>query len=61
MAELEIELNQRTGEWATICESDKELKPMYGPGFTGLTNLGNSCYLNSVMQVLFTMPSFVQR
>merc|ERR1712106_52006 len=30
-------------------------------GYTGLKNLGNSCYVNSVMQVLFTVPSFVQR
>lgn len=27
----------------------------------GMRNLGNSCYINSVMQVLFTVPSFVER
>jgi len=61
MAELEIDLNQRVGEWADIQETGKMLVPLFGPGYTGLANLGNSCYLNSVVQVLFTIPSFQQR
>jgi len=61
MAELEIDLNQRVGEWADIQETGKLLVPLFGPGYTGLSNLGNSCYLNSVVQVLFTVPSFQQR
>ncbi|XP_057375327.1 ubiquitin carboxyl-terminal hydrolase 5-like [Daphnia carinata] len=61
MAELEIDLNQRVGEWASIQETGKSLVPLFGPGYTGLTNLGNSCYLNSVIQVLFTVPSFQER
>eukprot|EP00058_Branchiostoma_floridae_P015769 XP_002601257.1 hypothetical protein BRAFLDRAFT_95034 [Branchiostoma floridae] len=61
MTELEIDINQRVGEWATIQESDKQLKPMYGPGYTGMKNMGNSCYLNSVMQVIFTLPDFRKR
>ncbi|GFT00664.1 ubiquitin carboxyl-terminal hydrolase 5 [Nephila pilipes] len=58
MVELEIDLNQRIGEWAIIQESGTKLVPLYGPGYTGLENLGNSCYLNSVMQVLFNIPDF---
>ncbi|KAG8191918.1 hypothetical protein JTE90_007718 [Oedothorax gibbosus] len=58
MVELEIDLNQRIGEWAVIQESGAKLVPLYGPGYTGLENLGNSCYLNSVMQVLFNIPDF---
>lgn len=27
-------------------------------GYTGMRNLGNSCYMNSVMQVLFTLKDF---
>ena len=47
MAELEIDLNQRVGEWDRIQEVGSALKPLYGPGFTGLRNLGNSCYMNA--------------
>lgn len=58
MLELEIDMNQRIGEWSILTESDSVLKPLFGPGFTGLVNLGNSCYLNSVVQVLFSIPDF---
>ncbi|KAG7457683.1 hypothetical protein MATL_G00229800 [Megalops atlanticus] len=58
MTELEIAANQRIGEWEVIQESGATLQPLTGPGFTGMRNLGNSCYLNSVMQVLFTVPDF---
>ncbi|CAF4918793.1 unnamed protein product [Pieris macdunnoughi] len=58
--ELELELNQKTGEWNTLQESGSELQPLNGPALTGLNNLGNSCNINCVMQVLFRMPDFVQ-
>uniref|UniRef100_A0A182W997 Ubiquitin carboxyl-terminal hydrolase n=1 Tax=Anopheles minimus TaxID=112268 RepID=A0A182W997_9DIPT len=61
MIELELDLNQRIGEWGILCESGSQLKPIAGPGYTGMKNLGNTCYLNSVMQVLFTIPDFVRR
>lgn len=61
MVELELSLNQKMGEWFTLTESGSQLRPLYGPGYTGLTNLGNSCYLNSVMQVIFAIPDFVER
>ncbi|XP_077288422.1 ubiquitin specific protease 5 isoform X2 [Arctopsyche grandis] len=59
MIELELEINQNAGEWGLLQESSSQLQPAHGPGLTGLVNLGNSCYLNSVMQVMFTIPSFV--
>lgn len=58
MTELEIAVNQRVGEWEVIQESGTTLRPLFGRGLTGMKNLGNSCYLNSVMQVLFTVPDF---
>ncbi|XP_022218161.1 ubiquitin carboxyl-terminal hydrolase 5 [Drosophila obscura] len=61
MVELELEINQRIGEWSALTESDSELQPLAGPGYTGMRNLGNSCYINSVMQVLFVIPDFQQR
>lgn len=61
MVELEIDLNQRIGEWSILTESSSKLEPISGPGYTGMKNLGNSCYLNSVMQVMFIIPDFVKR
>jgi ubiquitin carboxyl-terminal hydrolase 5/13 len=60
VAELEVEL-QTTFEWSKILEADAQLVPLYGSGHTGIINLGNTCYMNSVMQVLFTIPQFIQR
>ena len=42
-------------------EDGKELKPLFGKGFTGLKNLGNSCYLASTLQCLFSLPAFQNR
>lgn len=42
-------------------ENGQELPTVFGPGFTGLTNLGNSCYLSSIVQCLFSLPEFKQR
>ncbi|XP_012275287.1 ubiquitin carboxyl-terminal hydrolase 5 [Orussus abietinus] len=61
MIELELDLNQKFGEWVALQETGSKLTPIYGPGYTGLTNLGNSCYLNSVMQMIFTIPEFIKR
>lgn len=61
MTELEIAVNQRVGEWEVIQESGTTLRPLWGPELTGMKNLGNSCYLNSVMQVLFTIPDFQEK
>lgn len=60
IVEMEIELNQRVGEWALLQESSANLQPVFGAGLTGMSNLGNSCYMNSIMQVVFTIPDFVR-
>lgn len=61
MIELELDLNHKFGEWVALQEAASKLTPLYGPGYTGLANLGNSCYLNSTMQMLFVIPDFVKR
>lgn len=60
MTELQIEQNLKF-DFSMTGEDGKELEPLFGPGLTGLRNLGNSCYLASVLQVLFSLPSFHSR
>lgn len=58
--EMQVEHNLQW-EFSMTTEDGRELTPVFGPGFTGLTNLGNSCYLSSVMQCIFATPAFQER
>lgn len=59
LTEMQIEQNLK---WDfTTTQDGQELKPLVGPGLTGLKNLGNSCYLASVLQCLFDLPAFQKR
>ncbi len=60
LTEMQIEQNLKW-EFAMTTEDGKELTPLFGSGFTGLKNIGNSCYLASVLQCLFSMPTFQNR
>ncbi|KJZ72443.1 hypothetical protein HIM_08112 [Hirsutella minnesotensis 3608] len=60
LTEMQIEQNLKW-DFSMTTEDGKELKPLLGPGLTGLMNLGNSCYLASIVQCLFDMPSFRDR
>lgn len=60
MAELNLDLNQRV-ELASIQEEGKALAPLTGPGYVGMRNTGNSCYMNSLLQALFSVPEVQQR
>lgn len=44
-----------------VLEEGKVLIPVFGPELTGMVNLGNTCYLNSAVQVLMSLPEFKQR
>ncbi|KAI8896708.1 hypothetical protein BC833DRAFT_596534 [Globomyces pollinis-pini] len=60
IAEMQLEQNLKF-DFSMTTEDGKELKPLYGSGFTGLANLGNSCYMASVIQTLFTIPAFQKK
>ncbi|XP_014223502.1 ubiquitin carboxyl-terminal hydrolase 5 [Trichogramma pretiosum] len=60
MVELELDLNQKFGEWIAQQEQTNQLSPC-NANHAGLINLGSSCYLNSVMQMIFAIPNFVEQ
>ncbi|KAI0032442.1 ubiquitinyl hydrolase [Vararia minispora EC-137] len=62
MTELQIEQNMSLEfSFALTDDSGRPFEPLSGPGRTGLANLGNSCYIASVMQALLALPAFRAR
>lgn len=55
LAEQEVELN-KSYNWSKVLESGASLQLVSAPGCIGLTNIGSSCYMNAVLQVIFSIP-----
>jgi ubiquitin carboxyl-terminal hydrolase 5/13 len=60
LMEMQVEQNLKW-DFLMTTEDGQELKPLFGKGFTGLKNIGNSCYLASIIQCLFSLPNFQDR
>lgn len=59
-ASQQIEQNLKY-DFSLTGDDGKALEPLFGKGLTGLANLGNSCYMASVIQTVFSLPAFQMR
>lgn len=56
----EINLDQNLAwQFSLETENGQKFPPVYGENLTGITNLGNSCYLSSVVQSLYHLSPYL--
>ncbi|KAJ1770172.1 ubiquitin C-terminal hydrolase Ubp14 [Coemansia sp. RSA 1843] len=60
VAELQLEQNLKF-DFSMTTSDGAQMEPVAGPGLTGLNNLGNSCYMASVLQCVFNIDRFRDR
>lgn len=60
VSELEVSLNL-SYDWTRLMEGQEKLELLSGAGLVGFTNIGSSCYLNSAMQCLLSIPELAYR
>ncbi|KAM7223016.1 putative ubiquitin carboxyl-terminal hydrolase [Rhypophila decipiens] len=56
-----VQWNKKKWNFSMKNEDGEESTPLFGPGLTGLNNMGNTCYLASILQCLFDIPAFQKR
>eukprot|EP00002_Diphylleia_rotans_P021157 TRINITY_DN411_c0_g1_i1.p1 TRINITY_DN411_c0_g1~~TRINITY_DN411_c0_g1_i1.p1 ORF type:complete len:759 (-),score=138.54 TRINITY_DN411_c0_g1_i1:202-2478(-) len=60
LAEMELERNLNWNFKMTT-EDGTAFEPIYGPGYTGMLNLGNSCYMASAVQMIMSIDEVRRR